>query len=283
MIQKPVAIAGFIAASAVALSAQNYKTALPGTVNYVEGQVSVNGQPLDSRQDGAIQLKPNESLTTANGKAEILLSPGVFLRAGVNSEIRMVSSGLADPTVEVVHGSALLEVDRKLKDARFDVLEHGATATILKEGLYRFDSNRGAVATIDGKMSVVENGNIQNVGKGHEVVLNGGPLKAVGFDRKAEDDLYRWSSVRSGYLAQANQSTAARIYGGYGPYWGNGWYWNPYFAAWSWLPGDGYFYSPFGYSFYSPAYVVYAPYRFGYGYRSGFAPRASGFRGGGRR
>jgi hypothetical protein len=239
-------------------------------VNYVEGQVSVNGQPLNSRQDGNIQLRPNESLTTGNGKVEILLSPGVFLRAGDNSEIRMVSPGLADLTVEVVHGSVMVEVDQKLKDARVDVLEHGATASILKEGLYRFDSDQGRVETIDGKMRVVENGKAKDVGKGKEVVLNGEPLKTVGFDRKAEDDLYRWSSVRSGYLAEANQSTAQYIYGGYGPYWGKGWYWNPYFAAWSWLPGDGYFYNPFGYPFFSPAYVVYAPYRFRYGFRGGY-------------
>ncbi len=267
----PFAVAGFICVSAVALSAQTYRTALPGTVNYVEGQVSVNGQPLNSGQDGNVQLRPNESLTTGNGKAEILLSPGVFLRAGDNSEIRMVSTGLADPTVEVVHGSAMVEVDQKLKDAKVDVLSHGATASILKEGLYRFDSDQSRFETLDGKMSVLEDGKTKEVGKGHEITLNGAPLKTVGFDRKAdEDDLYRWSSVRSGYLAEANQSTAQYIYGGAGPYWGNGWYWNPYFAAWSWLPGDGYFYSPFGYGFFSPAYVVYAPYRFGYGFRGGF-------------
>jgi len=233
---------------------------------------------------------------TGNGKAEILLSPGVFLRAGSNSEIRMVSPGLADPTVEVVHGSAMVEVDQKLKDARVDVLEHGAMSSILKEGLYRFDSDQGRVETIDGKMSVVENGQTKEIGRGREITLNGAPLKPVSFDRKAEDDLYRWSSVRSGYLAEANQSTAQYVYGGYGPYWGDGWYWNPYFAAWSWLPGDGYFYSPFGYGFFSPAYVAYAPYRAGYGFRGGYrggsfasrgvslSPRIAGgggFRGGG--
>ena len=30
----------------------------------------------------------------------------------------------------------------------------------------------------------------------------------------------------------------------------------PYFSAWSWLPGTGYFYSPFGFPFYSPEYVI---------------------------
>src|SRR3984885_3389189 len=71
---------------------------LPGTVNYVEGQASIDGNPLNTRQDGNTQIQPNQSLMTANGKAEMLLSPGVFVRAGSNSEIRLVSNGLVDPS-----------------------------------------------------------------------------------------------------------------------------------------------------------------------------------------
>jgi hypothetical protein len=287
-----LAIAGFIGASAFIMSAQTYKTALPGTVNYVEGQASIDGHPLDVKQNGNTQVEVNQTLTTQNGKVEMLLSPGVFVRTGDNSQIRMVSNGLVDPTIEVTHGSAMVEVDQKLKDARVDVLEDGARASLLKNGLYRFDTDPARAEVIDGKIAVAENGQSKELGKGKEVALNGEPLKPVSFDRKAEDDLYKWSSVRSGYLAEANASTAQYIYAGAGPFWGPGWYWNPWFTAWSWLPGDGFFYSPFGFPFYSPAYVVYAPYRFGYGFRGGyrggglaargFAPRTgiSGFRAG---
>ena len=138
---------------------------------------------------------------------------------------------------------------------------------------------------IDGKLRVTENGQTKELGKGHEAVLNGPKLKTIGFDRNAEDDLYRWSSVRSAYLAEASQQTARSAYLGYGPYWGNGWYWDPYFAAWSWLPGDGFFYGPFGYGFFAPAYIGYARFsgfRGGYGFHGGFAGRAgiNGFAGG---
>jgi hypothetical protein len=281
---RSVALLAFIGASVPFLSAQTSRTALPGTVNYVEGQVSIDGNPLNSRQDGNTFVQPNQSLMTANGKAEMLLSPGVFVRAGSNSEIRLISAGLVDPTIEVVRGQAMIEVEQKLKDARIDVLERGATASILKYGLYRFDSDNNRIEVIDGRARVTENGTSKELGKGKEVFVNGQPLKVVSFDRNAEDDLYQWSSVRSAYLAEANMATARTIYMGYGPYWGTGWYWSPYFAAWSWLPGDGFFYSPFGYPFFSPAYVVYAPYgRFGFrpgGFaaRSGvnLAPRMSG-------
>jgi hypothetical protein len=291
---KSAVLLGFIGASLPMLSAQTARTAIPGTVNYLEGQVSIDGSALNTTQIGNAVLGPNQILSTGNGKAEVLLSPGVFVRAGSNTQIRMISPELVDPRIEVIQGEAMIEVDLKPKDSRIDVLLGSANASILKEGLYRFNSAGGRIEVIDGKLQVAENGNTKELGQGKEVTLNGEPLKTVSFDRKAEDDLYRWSSVRSAYLAQANQATAQYIYAGYDPFWGSGWYWNPYFTSWSWLPGDGFFYSPFGYPFFSPAYAIYAP-RFGYGYgrfgagyRGGFAsrgiamaPRASGFAGGG--
>ncbi len=193
----------------------------------------------------------------------MLLAPGTFLRVGDNSEVRMDSLGIVNPRVEVVNGEAMVEVDQKAKDSRIDIIQGSDDSSILKPGLYNFDTRQGKIQVLDGKLRVSENGREKTLGKGKEALLNDASLKTVSFDRKAKDDLYRWSSVRSDYLAEANASTARNIYMGYDPYAGAGWYWNPYFTAWSWLPGDGFFYSPFGYPFFSPAYVVYAPYRYG--------------------
>ena len=165
----------------------------------------------------------------------------------------------------------MVEVDYLPKLARLNVLERGANASLLKEGLYKFDADEGKIAVIDGKTEVADNGSTKEFGRGKEVVLTGAPLKAVGFDKKSADELYRWSAARDGYLAQANEATARNVYvsGGWGG-WGPGWAWNPYFDTWAWLPGDGLFWSPFGYPFFSPGYVVYAPYYgFGRGYYRG--------------
>ena len=287
---------GLIGATCVILSAQTRRTATPGTVNYIEGQVSIDGRAVARNQNGYSQLESNHVLSTRNGKAEILLSPGVFLRVGNNSEIRMVSAELVVPKVEVIRGEAMVEADWIPKDAQVDVLEHGAQASIQKAGLYRFDSDGSRIEVIDGKLQVTENDQTKEFGKGKEVTLTAAKLKPVSFDRNAEDDLYRWSSVRASYLAEANTSTAQSAYSGYGPFWGAGWYWNPYFDFYSWLPGDGYFFSPFGYPFFSPAYVGYEPGFYRGGFRGGFpargfaarggvalAPRAGGFAGGGFR
>ncbi len=243
----------------LAPGARAAQTALPGTLNYVEGHVSVDGNPVTTKQIGQVEMSPDQMLETNRGKAEVLLSPGVFLRVGDNSQIRMVSTGLVDPRVEVVRGEAMVEVDYLAKQAQLDVLERGAEASLLKDGLYKFNADEGQIQVIDGKAKVTDNNETKEIGKGKEIVLSGGPLKPVKFDRNAEDDLYRWSNVRSEYLAEANQSTARTIYVGGGGWWGPGWYWNPYFAMYSWLPGSGFFWSPFGYPFYSPGYVIYAP------------------------
>jgi hypothetical protein len=99
---------------------------------------------------------------------------------------------------------------------------------------------------------------------GHDLSVNsGGSLKSGKFDKKTyEDDLYNWSSLRSEYLAEAN-SDAAQIYVAGGNSWsGTGWYWDPWYDAYTFIPGDGFLYDPFGWGFYSPGFVSRSPFFF---------------------
>src|ERR1700722_18389325 len=100
---------GLVGATCVILSAQTTRGAAPGTVNYIEGQVSIDGKAIARNQYGYSQLAANNVLSTQNGKAEILLSPGVFVRVGNNSEIRMVTPELVAPQVEVIRGEDMEE------------------------------------------------------------------------------------------------------------------------------------------------------------------------------
>ena len=110
--------------------------------------------------------------------------------------------------------------------------------------------------------------------KDHLINLNGtnlnGPWKTVHFDPKlqaAQDPLYAWSNLRSEYVAEASMQSAQNVFVGGGSYWyGPGWYWNPYWDMYGFIPGDGIWYSPFGWPFYSPWVVGFYG---GYGY--GFA------------
>ena len=71
------------------------RTALPGTLNYYEGHAAIGHQVLAPQSIGSTILQPGESLTTTQGKAEVLLMPGVFFRVGDSSSAIMVTSGLA--------------------------------------------------------------------------------------------------------------------------------------------------------------------------------------------
>ena len=271
------AFAGFFLAAVLSAPAWSSNTsansALPGTLNYVEGQASIGAQALDSKSIGSAELKPGQSLITEKGKAEILLTPGVFLRVGVNSSVQMISPSLTDTEIGVDKGHAMIEVAEIHPENEIRVSEDGTTTQLLKTGLYDFDRNQ-ELRVFDGK-AVVENGSGHfTVKGGREVSLvDDTAVKAQKFNKKAyeEGDLYRWSSLRSGYLAEANIDAAgiyaANAWSPWGAgWWGANWYWDPWFSAYTFIPGNGIFYSPFGWGFYSPGWVYEAPF---YGYRHG--------------
>jgi hypothetical protein len=247
-------------------------TATPGTLNYVEGQAAMGDQAIDSKSVGSAELQNGQVLTTENGKAEILLTPGVYVRLGSNSSLRMVSTGLANTQVALDQGHAMLEVDQLFPQNDIRISQSGATTRVMKTGLYDFDAANHAIRVFDGKADVYVGDHATTVKGGHEVVLNtDAKLKSQGFNKDAvaqNDDLYRWSSLRSEYLSEANIDTARLYYtnGWYGPgvwgagFWGPGWYWDPWFAGFTFIPGGGFFYNPFGWGYYSPWLVYRAPY-----------------------
>jgi uncharacterized membrane protein YgcG len=137
----------------------------------------------------------------------------------------------------------------------------GVATRIDKMGLYDFNADQPAISVLDGEATVSEGDMHVNVKKGHTVLLaTGQPFKAHSFNKAAVegDPLYRWSNLRSEYEAQANIQTAQTIVVN-GGWYGLGWYWDPFWNCYAFLPGDGILYSPFGWGFYSPGFVWRAP------------------------
>ena len=256
-------IASFFLAAILSAPAWAATPALPGTLNYVEGQAAIGDQTLNAKSVGSVDLQAGQTLTTQTGKAEVLLTPGVFFRLGDNSAATLVSPNLTNTEVALNQGQAMVEVAEIHKDNLLRVQQDGTTTQLLKDGLYAFDADNGGIRVFKGE-ALVQDGDRQiTVKQGHELeVKNAAALKTAKFDKKSleQSDLYRFSSLRSEYLAEANVD-AARVYVAGGPGWfGPGWYWDPFFTAYTWIPGDGIFYSPFGWGFYSPLWVGYAPY-----------------------
>jgi FecR protein len=228
----------------------------PGSLNYVEGRVTIGGQIIDPKSIGSAELEAGQSIITEDGKAEILLMPGAFLRLGENTSVQMISPGLTNTEVRVQKGRALIEVAEIHKENELRVDVNGVTTEIRKEGLYDFDADRNQVRVFDGKASVQEKSTQVEVKEGRGFNFNAGSLKSEKFDKKAyKNDLYNWSSLRSKYLAEANADAARTYVVGSG-----GWYWSPWYDAYTFIPGSGFLYSPFGWGFYSPRWVYRSPY-----------------------
>jgi FecR protein len=271
----------------VALS-QSANPAVPGTVNYVEGSASIEGRVLNQRSVGFAYLKPGQVLETADGRVELLLTPGVFLRVGDNSRVRMISPNLLNTQVEVDRGRVDIEVDEIHSGNNLQVAEAGANTRLLKAGFYAFDADKATVRVFKGEAALQEkSGDGQKLLKikgDHQVgLVANASMVSVSFDRnQAEDALYQWSSLRSQYLAEANIDMASAYagYGGVSP----GWYWNAGLWGYTWLPGDGLWWSPFGWGFYSPRYIYFGGPVFYRGYGRGYVQTrgyAGSFHGGG--
>ncbi len=243
--------------------AEDHHQARPGTLNYVEGQAFLGTQSLDAKSIGTVEVDAGETLSTENGKAEILLTPGVFFRLGDQSSATMISSGLTDTRMSLDEGEALVEVTEIHPENDLRIKEDGKSTELLKVGLYDFNENLRVVRVLDGEAVVEEGDRSIKVKSGHMIDFGAKQaIKAQKFDKKEleAEDLYRWTSLRSGYLAEANADYAPTYSSGGFGWFGDGWYWDPWFDAYTFIPGDGIFCSPFGWGFYSPWYAYASPF-----------------------
>lgn len=273
---KAMALAGL--GLMLSMPAFGANTARPGTVNYIEGAAYLDGQQVTDKSIGNTDLNPGQELTTQKGKAEILLTPGVFLRLDDNSTVKMISPDLTRTQVELEHGRAGIEVDEIHPQNNLDIIDAGVTTQLLKNGFYEFNADQPTAMVFDGKATVkVGDGKYRVVKSHHELALVAGlndkPIaleKPANFNtNEAKDDLYNWNSLRSQYLAEANNQIAGQYVDGSGFY--PGWYWDPYAYGYTFIGIDP-FYSPFGWGFYPFGWGRYGGWYGGryyghYGYR----------------
>jgi hypothetical protein len=266
--------------------AQQVISAKSGLLSYVEGNVTLNGEPADFSGVHFSDVKENSVVRTADGRAEVLLTPGVVLRMGENTSLRMISNRLVDTRLELLTGSAVVEADQIAKDTSVTIVCKDGVVTLPKAGLYRFDTEPAQIKVFKGDADVELGGASQVVSGGHLLALSNGSTATVAkFDVEDTDSLDRWSHRRGSYLAMANASAAnslvssgggSGIYGlggyglrGYGlAGWGlagcsSAWAYNMYYNMMTYMPCYGSLWSPYGYRFWSP----YTIYRY-----NGFAP-----------
>ncbi len=237
-------------------------SAKAGGVNYVEGNVVVTKKDGKS---GALlsqdKLEIGDRVSTgANGKAEILLNPGSFLRLGANSEFEFVTTDLGKLKLKIHRGSIVFEVYAS-DEFKIEVETPKNKVYLIDSGVFRIDLNGvGEMVSVwKGRAQVGED--IANtVTKGKRALLSSGQVSIVKFDRDNRDSLDTWSKLRAKNIAEANKRLQDRVLSqslrdsfrgqGWGFYESFGlWVYNPIYGTYCFLPFGNGWRSPYGYGY----------------------------------
>jgi hypothetical protein len=252
-------------------------SAKAGGVNHVEGNVSI------SRKDGKSEpllksdkIEIGDKVSTgADGKTEILLNPGSFVRLGANAEFEFISTDLNDLRLKLLSGSAIFEV---YADSEFKVTLDlpDAELVLTKSGVYRIDvlaDGSGRISVWKGKFVMDE----EEVTAGRRVIVKGNSLMNFAkFDRDVKDALDLWSDLRAKEASKINKrlrrdALTQALLGSYNNgawnMWGTFgvWVFDSFSRRWCFLPFGQGWRSPYGYGYGFNIYncplppIVYAP------------------------
>jgi hypothetical protein len=236
--------------------AQQAISAQSGMVHYIEGSVYANGKAVEPRFGQFPALRAGEELRTEDGKAEVLLTPGAFLRVAEHSSVRMLSNRLTDTRIEVLSGSIMVECDELLKDNALALVYQGKNVQLEKHGLYRLDTEPAQFQVYDGVAVIQSDGGQLTLKRGKATSLDGVTV-ARNFNPQGYDELYAWNRQRSGSLAYASISAAQSLLDNRTAWNTSGWMWSPLLDEFTFVPRSGLLSSPFGWQFWSPVNLGY--------------------------
>ncbi len=192
-------------------------SAKAGGINFVAGNVTVSrngagGQLSLTEQDN---LEDGDLVTTgAEGRVEVLLNPGSYMRVGENSEFEMADTSLEHLRIKLLRGSAIIEVvgtDDTTLSLKVETPQ--TSAAIIRRGIYRLNVLQGgATEVLVQKGRALVGPTAQEVKSGRMVTVTGGIMSAVvKIEKRPEDSLALWSRQRAEYLAQVNRQIQPRI------------------------------------------------------------------------
>src|ERR1041384_1508420 len=112
----PIATIAFILCCSIVSLAQNREkyviSAKAGGINAITGQASVHSKGEVDWQQLSItdDLDAGDRVRTAlDGRVEILLNPGSYLRVGGDSEVELSDNSLSNLEVRLLRGTAIVE------------------------------------------------------------------------------------------------------------------------------------------------------------------------------
>src|SRR5690349_2678791 len=207
----------FILCCSSVIFAQNREkfviSAKAGGINAITGQASMHGKGETDWQQLMItdDLQAGDRVRTAgDGRVEILLNPGSYLRVGGNSEVELSDNNLSNLEVRLLRGTAIVEatgVDGV--DLNISISTPHTKLAIVRQGLYRLN-----VVPEDATELIVRKGRVilsddshTKVKGGNKVVFSATAIsvaKLTKEEKKATEkqDVDAWSKQRADTLAK---------------------------------------------------------------------------------
>lgn len=237
-------------------------SAKAGGVNLVEGTVGiVRRSGGGGRLIKGDRAEVGDRISTgADGRAEVLLNPGSFLRLGGDSAFEFRSTALEDLRLRLDGGSAIFEVFAG-EDFEVSVSTPKAQFLLIETGVYRIDVRPSGEARLEVWKGRARVDSSSDIVKGGRVAITGpGGSSIAKFDRDEMDALDSWSKLRGKELAKVtsrlkdrNVRTALMT-----SFIGRSWNVFGSFGLWVFDRAyGGFVFLPFGYGWNSP---------YGYGY-----------------
>jgi hypothetical protein len=193
-------------------SGQSVRSTHSGLVYFFDGYVFVGDERLQQKFGRFPEIREGGELRTELGHAEVILTPGVFLRVGENSAIRMLSTSLSDTRVELLRGSAILEVSHEADNPPDKVIYKGWQVRIPQEGVSRIDSNPPQLRVLSGTVEVAsdQEPGIVTARRG-EILPFASVLVPEQAATPAEDAFSNWAMNRSSAVSEDNTIAAGII------------------------------------------------------------------------
>jgi hypothetical protein len=190
------------------VAAQDVVSASSGVLQYFEGKVVLDGKPIEHKAAVFPSLNNGSSISTEKGRAELLLTPGVYLRLDENSGARMISNSLSDTRLELTQGSAILDNFNASPSDAIVLIYEGSEVRFATPGIYRMDSDVGELQAYSGDATVTHHGVRTTVDSSHRYYF-GLELTTGKTGDGMTDEFYDWASNRSNVIGDQTQMAAA--------------------------------------------------------------------------
>ena len=190
--------------------AQDVVSASSGVLHYFEGSVAIDGKPAEHKAATFLSLKNGSTIRTEKGRAELLLTPGVYLRLDENSSLAMISNSLTDTRLQLLTGTAIvdsLSAGPAPNDSVVLVYD-GSDVRFTKPGVFRIDCEIGELQAYNGESTVTHHRVTTAIDSLHRYYF----ALEMTTDKAGEgdtDEFYDWAHNRSDMIEDQNQVASA--------------------------------------------------------------------------